>query len=180
MEHAPLEVQQKASCVARSPCGLLTGCYSRTHSELKKVEEMKTRICVTAGLLIALVAPMLQAADEVEPPKVRKQGGTTYVTGGSGEAQRKALFKIANKFPIQLIFEVEGEVADISGVKVTLTDLSGNALIEAVSEGPYFYMNPPAGGRFTIDAEYNGEKQSRTKDLVGRRYLVLEFKFHAK
>jgi hypothetical protein len=141
---------------------------------------MKTRICVTAGLLLALAAPILQAADEVEPPKVHKQSGSTYVTGGSGEAQRKALFKIANKYPIQLIFEVEGEAADISGVKVTLTDQSGNALIEAVSEGPYFYMNPPAGGRFTIDAEYNGEKQTKTKDLVGRRYLVLEFKFHAK
>ena len=141
---------------------------------------MKTGICVAASLLIALSAPILRAADEVEPPKVHKQGGSTYVTGGSGEAQRKALFKIANKFPIQLIFEVEGEATDISGVKVTLTDLSGNALIEAVSEGPYFYMNPPAGGRFTIDAEYNGEKQTMTKDLVGRRYLVLEFKFHPK
>ena len=141
---------------------------------------MKTGICVAASLLIALSAPILRAADEVEPPKVHKQGGSTYVTGGSGEAQRKALFKIANKFPIQLIFEVEGQEGDISGVKVTLTDQSGNALIEAVSEGPYFYMNPPAGGRFVIDAEYNGEKQTRTKDLVGRRYLVLEFKFHAK
>lgn len=141
---------------------------------------MRTRMFVTAGLLLALAAPLLQAADEVEPPKVRKQGATTYVTGGSGEAERKALFKIANKFPIQLIFEVEGEATDISGVKVTLTDQSGNALIEAVSAGPYFYMNPPAGGRFIIDAEYNGEKQTMTKDLVGRRYLVLEFKFHAK
>ncbi len=141
---------------------------------------MRTRMFVTAGLLLALAAPLLQAADEVEPPKVRKQGATTYVTGGSGEAERKALFKIANKFPIQLIFEVEGEATDISGVKVTLTDQSGNALIEAVSDGPYFYMNPPAGGRFIIDAEYNGEKQTMTKDLVGRRYLVLEFKFHAK
>jgi len=141
---------------------------------------MKKGIRLAVGLLIALAAATLWAADEVEPPKVRKQGSSTYVTGGSGEAQRKALFKIANKFPIQLIFEVEGEATDISGVKVTLTDQSGNALIEAVSEGPYFYMNPPAGGRFVIDAEYNGEKQTRTKDLIGRRYLVLEFKFHAK
>ena len=93
---------------------------------------MKTKICVTAGLLIALAAPMLQAADEAEPPKVHKQGASTYVTGGSGEALRKALFKIANKFPIQLIFEVEGQEADISGVKVTLTDLSGNANNEFV------------------------------------------------
>src|SRR5258708_2898215 len=141
---------------------------------------MNTRIGMTAALLILLAAPAPSAADEVEPPKVHKQGGSTYVSGGAGEAQRKALFKIANKFPIQLIFEVEGQEGDISGVKVTLTDLSGNALIEAVSGALYFNMNPPAGGRFTIDAEYNGEKQTRTKDLVGRRYLVLEFKFHAK
>ena len=141
---------------------------------------MKTRISVIAGLLLALAAPLLLAVDEVEPPKVRKQGATTYVTGGLGEAERKAFIKIAAKFPIQLIFEVEGQEADINGVKVTLTDQSENALIEAVSAGPYFYMNPPAGGRFIIDAEYNGEKQTMTKDLVGRRYLVLTFKFHAK
>ena len=142
---------------------------------------MKTRISVIAGLLLALAAPLLLAAvDEVEPPKVRKQGATTYVTGGLGEAERKAFIKIAAKFPIQLIFAVEGQEADINGVKVTLTDQSENALIEAVSAGPYFYMNPPAGGRFIIDAEYNGEKQTMTKDLVGRRYLVLTFKFHAK
>jgi hypothetical protein len=141
---------------------------------------MKKGIGLAVGLMIVLAAPVLQAADDVEPPKVHKQGGSTYVTGGAGEAQRKALFNIAPRFPIQLIFEVEGEATDIRGVKVTLTDQGGNALVEAVSDGPYFYINPPAGGRFIIDAEYNGEKQTTIKDLVGRRYLVLEFKFHAK
>ena len=141
---------------------------------------MKAKICIAVGAWLLLGAFVVQAADEVEAPKIHKQGGSTYATGGIGEAQRKALFKIAPKFPIQLIFEVEGEQTDIGGVKVTLTDQSGNSLIEAVSEGPYFYMNPPAGGRFIIDAEYKGEKQTMTKDLVGRRYLVLEFKFHAK
>ncbi|HVY05984.1 MAG TPA: hypothetical protein VHB46_08400 [Burkholderiales bacterium] len=141
---------------------------------------MTTRILAAAAIAAALALPAAHAADEVEPPKVHKQGGSTYVTGGYDPAERKAMFKIANKFPIQLIFEVEGQDLDMKGVKVTLTDLSGNALIEAVSEGPYFYMNPPAGGRFTIDAEYRGEKQSMTKDLVGRRYLVLEYKFHPK
>jgi hypothetical protein len=141
---------------------------------------MNARINVAVALVIALAGSALQAAEEVEPPKIHKQGDTTYVTGGIGADQRKALFKVAPKFPIQLIFEVEGQPGDISGVKVTLTDQSGNVLIEAVSEGPYFYMNPPAGGRFTIDAEYSGDKQTKIKDLVGRRYLILEYKFHAK
>ena len=80
---------------------------------------------------------MRQAADGVEPSKVCKQCGTTYVTSGFDEA-RKALFKIAHMFPIHPIFVVEGESPDISGVKVALTDLVGNAFIEAVQEGPYF------------------------------------------
>jgi hypothetical protein len=150
-------------------------------SNAQGVEEddaMNRILCATAGLLIALAALPLHA-DEAEPPKVHRQGGSTYVTGGAGETQRKAMFRIANKYPIQLIFTVDGRDEDISGVKVTLRDISDNVVVEAVSEGPYFYINPPAGGRYTIDAEYKGEKQTVTKDLVGRRYLVLEFKFGA-
>lgn len=137
---------------------------------------MKSRLFMVA-ILLALGAPALHAD---ETPKVHKQGGSTYVSGGSAEADRKELFKLAPKYPIQLIFQVGGEVDGVSGVKVTLRDLYGESMLEAVSEGPFFYINPPSGGRFTIDAEYKGDKQSFTKDLVGRRYLVLEYKFAAK
>ncbi len=139
---------------------------------------MKCRPIVVA-ILLTLCAPALHA-DEAQAPIVHKQGGSSYVSGGGAEADRKALFKLAPKFPIQLIFQVGGEIQDVIGVKVTLRDQYGESMLEVVSEGPYLYINPPAGGRFTIDAEYNGEKQSQTKDLVGRRYLVLEYKFTAK
>jgi len=139
---------------------------------------MKKVHYVLVGLVLALGALPLHA-DEVEPPKVHKQGNSTYVSGGIDEPQRRAMFKVAPKYPIQLIFEVRGEVDGVTGVKVTLRDIGGDAILEAVSEGPYFYINPPAGGRYTIEAEFNGEKQSMTKDLVGRRYLILEYKFAA-
>ena len=152
-------------------CAILGG-------ELSTGKKMKKVHYIVAGLLLALGALPLHA-DEVEPPKVHKQGSSTYVSGGVDEPQRKAMFKVAPKYPIQLIFEVRGEVDGVTGVKVTLRDIGGNAILEAVSEGPYFYINPPAGGRYTIEAEFNGEKQSMTKDLVGRRYLILEYKFTA-
>lgn len=139
---------------------------------------MKFGLLVIA-ILLTLAASALHA-DEAQAPKVHKQGGSTYVSGGGAEADRTALFKLAPKFPIQLIFQVGGEIEGVSGVKVTLRDQYGESMLVVVSEGPYLYINPPAGGRFTIDAEYNGEKQSQTKDLVGRRYLVLEYKFAAK
>jgi len=139
---------------------------------------MKKVHFVLAGLLVVLGALPLHA-DEAEAPKVRKQGSSTYVSGGVDEPQRRAMFKVAPKYPIQLIFEVHGAVDGVTGVKVTLRDISGDAILEAVSEGPYFYINPPAGGRYTIEAEFNGEKQSMTRDLFGRRYLILDFKFAA-
>jgi hypothetical protein len=64
----------------------------------------------------------------------------------------------------------------IQGVKVTVRDIKGAPLIEAVADGPYFFFNPPSG-RWTMDAEYAGEVVSRTVDLIGRRYILLEFKF---
>ncbi|HEY5928930.1 MAG TPA: hypothetical protein VIU02_01335 [Burkholderiales bacterium] len=137
---------------------------------------MKNRLIVVA-ILLALVTPALHA-DET-PPQVHKQNGSTWVSGGRVEADRKALFKLAPKYPIQLIFQVGGEIEGVTGVKVTLRDQYGESMLEVVSEGPYLYINPPAGGRFTIDAEYNGDTQSQTKDLVGRRYLILEYKFTA-
>jgi hypothetical protein len=141
---------------------------------------MKTRLLAVAGLLAMLAALPLRAADDPEAPKVHKQSGALFMSGGYAKAQRDAMFRTQNKFPIQLIFEVEGQDLEMSGVKVTLIDLSGFHVIEAVSEGPYFYINPPASGRYTIEAEYQGDKQSMTRDLVGRRYLVLEFKFNPK
>jgi hypothetical protein len=129
-------------------------------------------------LLPALWTPLAQA-QEAAPPKIHKQGEYTYMSGGADEAQRKAMFKVAPKFPIQLIFAKDVQEGDMSGVKVTLRNVSGDAVLEALSEGPYFYINTPASGRYTFEVEYNGEKKSTMKDLVGRRYLVLEFKFGA-
>lgn len=137
---------------------------------------MKSRL-YTVAMLFLLGVPALHADEAL---KVHKQGGSTYISGGGAEADRKELLRLAPKYPIQLIFEVAGKIDGVSGIKVTLRDINGDSMVEAVSEGPFFYINPPAGGRFTIDAEYNGEKQSMTKDLIGRRYLVLEYKFAVK
>ena len=59
---------------------------------------------------------------------------------------------------------------------LTVKDLKGNPQIEAVAAGPYFYFNPPSG-RWIMDADYRGETISRTVDLIGRRCMLLEFKF---
>ena len=107
---------------------------------------------------------------------VHKQSGIAYVSGGMTAPERQEMQRIGNKYPMQLIFVVEGQPPEVSGVKVTIKDLKGDTQIEAVSDGPLFYFNPPSG-RWIMETEYDGEMITRTVDLVGRRYIVLEFKF---
>lgn len=128
-----------------------------------------------AAMLCASVS-MARAADEDLPPVVeKKQSGFKYVSGGVGELGRKAMTKIANKFPMQLYFSVPGQT-DPAGVKVTVRDRMLKKQIEATSEGPLFFFTPDSG-RWTVDAEYDGETISKTVDLIGRRYILLEYHF---
>jgi hypothetical protein len=124
-------------------------------------------------VLLLSACTSIYADDAAPGPKVYKQNGINYVSGGIGEAGRKAMSAIAARYPIQLVFNLAGD-PDVAGVKVTVTDLKGDKIVEAVAEGPLFYLNP-IGGRYTFDVEYKGYKETKTKDAVGRRYLVLEF-----
>jgi hypothetical protein len=138
------------------------------------------KTCLILSLACAVLTP-LPGASERKPfadIPVHKQSDIQYVTGGSTDAERQEMRRIANKYPMQLEFTVGEERPDLTGVKVTVKNLKGDKLIEAVSSGPYFFFNPPSG-RWTMDAEYNGETISKTVDLVGRRYIVLEFRFKA-
>jgi hypothetical protein len=130
-----------------------------------------------AVLVFAFCSVAALAEDDAAAIKAHKQNGVNYVSGGVGEASRKAMAALAPKYPIQLIFNVEGE-PDATGVKISIKDIKGDTIIDAISEGPFFFVNP-VGGRYTFDVEYKGQKESKTKDAVGRRYLVLEFNFTA-
>lgn len=134
---------------------------------------------LVAAALCCVALPPVASADEASLGiKVRRQSGIPYISGGLGE-QAKAFEQVAPKYPVQLMFTVGGQHAQISGVKVTIRDVKGDALVEAVSEGPLFYVNTPSG-RWTFEVEYQGETITKTRDLTGRRYLVLDFDFVRK
>ena len=133
----------------------------------------------TALLLALALAAGPAAAQQGKPLAeipVRKQSNIAYVSAGMSELERREMQRIANRYPMQLIFVVEGAPPEVRGVQVTVRNLKGEKEIEALSDGPLFYLNPPSG-RWTMEVEYHGEKLSRTVDLVGRRYILLEFKF---
>lgn len=126
-----------------------------------------------AGAVALALAPMTLA----DGLKQGRQGDYTLVSGGNTDAEVAQLEKLAPRYQIQLLFKHRGEKAGMAGVRVKLSNTAGDLVVETTALGPYLYMNPPAGGRFTIAAEHLGETLTKTRDLVGRRYLQLEFDF---
>lgn len=133
------------------------------------------RVLAAACLILAWADTR---ADDATAPVVHKQSGIAFVSGGMGEDGRKAMGKIARKYPMQLIFSLDGQSTDITGVKVVIKDAQGKKQIETVSEGPLFFFTPDSG-RWTMEVDYDGESIVKTVDLTGRRYNQIEFKFKA-
>lgn len=114
------------------------------------------------------------ATAEIE---IHKQQGTRYVSGGITSEEVKEMQKLAPRFPVQLYFRAEGSEDPIIGVNVTVRDIQGDVVLQAQSDGPMFFVDV-VGGRYTIDAEYDGETLSETKDQTGRRYLRIKYRFN--
>lgn len=143
------------------------------------MKNISERPMVRKGLLLLLLlfAVQLHASAQADDIKIKRQGEYTFITGGLNDDEIKAMDAQAPKYPIQLVFRNGGSIEGMQGVTVRVRNVKGDLEVEALSKGPYFYINPPASGRFTIEAEFGQEKQSMTKDLVGRRYLHLVFEF---
>ncbi|MCU0870400.1 MAG: hypothetical protein MUF30_12540 [Burkholderiales bacterium] len=138
------------------------------------------RVLVSAlvGLVLVASAATVQADEAAVGIKVRRQGGITFVTGGLGDDERTRFESIAARYPVQLIFRAGDALLDRKGVKVRVLDARGESVVEWTADGPLFYVNVP-GGRWTFEGTLDGRTLAQTRDLTGRRYLVLDFHFDA-
>ena len=126
-------------------------------------EEPKLKVITfIIAILIVTASPVTFA----EKPEILKYRGVQYVSGGMNELERTQMDNLASRFPMHLVLTSAVEEGPISGVLV----------LEQESRGPLFFVEV-VGGRYTVQATYNGQTLTETKDLTGRRYLRLRFKF---
>ena len=84
-----------------------------------------------------------------------------YVSGGVGASEQEALEQAKSDYNLRLLFAVSGSGAFLAEVPVTIADPDGQVLLEAVSDGPYFYAKVPPGS-YRISAENAGQVQTRS------------------
>jgi hypothetical protein len=107
-----------------------------------------------------------------QPPVVQAQGGVRYVSGGIGVGERLALAGMHAEFNVHMSFAVKRAGNFIADVAVHIEDSAGKALLDAVSEGPWFYARL-APGRYRLRATYGGSAQTRDFTVRAGRHSEL-------
>lgn len=101
--------------------------------------------------------------------------GVSHTSGGVGEDERVLLAASAHLFNLRLVFAELDSGAYLYGVAVRIDTEQGERLLEAESEGPWFFARLPAG-RYRLTVTHEGMRQSRRID-VGAQDLRLTFRW---
>jgi hypothetical protein len=114
------------------------------------------------GIALAMTVPILPA---------QAQGAET-LSAGIGKGDRPS-----NKdFPLKLIFAEKGG-AYVADVAVTITDSSGNKVVETNSEGPWLFVKVPDGAYKVLAKRPDGKATSAQIDVGGGSQTVVFLTF---
>lgn len=120
--------------------------------------------CFAAAAVIGIVNPALPVyaaqPDADTPLQIQETSGITYVSGGVGDDEVKAIRSMAGRFNVRLgFYNAKGGEA-LSDVAVSVVDSNGKRRLRVVSSGPLLYMRLPAGA-YTVRADYQDDSQAR-------------------
>ena len=121
--------------------------------------------------------PMTQGEPQGWVPRsglqVREDRGIRYVSGGIGVSEREELNALADQFNLRLLFAVQAGnyLADI---RVNITNARGETVLNAKSEGPWFFAQLPPGA-YTVDVDAMGRTQGQPVRINSGRQSRLNF-----
>ncbi|CAI8917642.1 Carboxypeptidase regulatory-like domain-containing protein [Pseudomonas sp. IT-347P] len=133
---------------------------------MKRVLSFMLPIAAVAALLFPV---MLQAAslEPVDSAAVQvqqqQQNGVTYVAGGIGEDEAKAIQQ-STGYNLHMTFAVGEQDEYTADVDVTIQQSSGQTLLTLNHTGPLVYVQLPPG-KYTVVATRNGETRRDVTDV---------------
>lgn len=98
-------------------------------------------------------------------PQIQQQGDVSYMSGGVGLDESRALQSAVHRWPLSLRFTGPG--ADfLADVHVHIVDGKGGDTLTATSRGPYMLVKLPAG-RYIVHATYKDEHKTQSVTVGG-------------
>lgn len=120
---------------------------------------MKSRM-FTWGLALGLALSMPDIASAQTADRVQEMNGITFVSGGIGADSRDDLAAREKSYNFKLVLTLEGSGSFVAGAQVILARLSGDKLVEHVTEGPIMLAGLPAGN-YVLSASFRGITHTR-------------------
>jgi hypothetical protein len=133
-----------------------------------------TSVAVTILVLVCAVVCAGFAADPSNGPiKAKSYSGIPYVSGGIGLDEREALTSMSADYNLKLSFAVTS--GDYLGdVDIVIRAAGGTVVLEAVSEGPWFFTKLPAG-KYNVTVKVMGQSQQRSVQVSAKSRSQLHF-----
>ena len=100
-------------------------------------------------------------------------GSIPYLSGGVGLDEREELSRVARNYDLKLTFAVTAGNY-LSDVSVQIHNAAGRLVLEAVSDGPWFFAQLPVG-RYTVMVNVMGKTQQQSVQVSGRGQSQLNF-----
>lgn len=99
-------------------------------------------------------------------PPAHSQGQVEFLSGGIGADESDAIKKEAVSWPLLLELAQAGSprAEYISDVPVTISDESGQIVLDTVAEGPFLLVKLPPG-KYSLDATYQSIKLYRQLNI---------------
>jgi hypothetical protein len=114
-------------------------------------------------------------SEETDETTAQEDVGTTtpYLSGGIGTDERDALSAEAKKYNLKIVFATKGK-SYLADIAVKIKDESGMPVLDAVSEGPWFFTNL-SQGKYTVFATMKEEALSQKVQIKQNGQFVLYF-----
>jgi hypothetical protein len=132
-----------------------------------------------AGPLLAaalLVAAAVRAEDSALPP-LQRSGDISYISGGIGEDESRAIKAVAAQYPLWLTFIARNGGKDTYSApqELTILQADGAPVLDLKPDGPFLLVNLPAG-KYRITAGSASASKTQTVEIPrgGHKRLVFD------
>ncbi len=109
------------------------------------------------------------------PASIREKtyNNVPYLSGGVGEEEIDLLRQVDGAYNVKLIFAATAGNY-LSNVHILIEDSQGTKVLEAVSEGPWFYtkLSP---GTYNVQAQAEGQTRQQRAQISQQKRTQLQF-----
>jgi hypothetical protein len=129
---------------------------------------------IVLSLFVLNNAMVSFSAETPAPPlMVKDYEGILYVSGGIGLDEREAMSAIASEYNLKIVFALK-EGNYLADASVLIKNAQGRTVLDAVSDGPWFYARLPAG-QYAVTATMMEKANTEKVQLKPAGQSVLHF-----